>query len=85
MARSEIGYTWIAVIVAIFQVMLIWGLFNDLVTNLLYNLALGMGGNEQVLDLLIMFWTYFPIPFLFSLIIWAVVVSVRNQEDTMGL
>jgi len=82
MARTDIGIAWLAVLVVIFEVMLIWGILYDLVTNILYSLGIASGGDVALLDFIVTVWQYFPIPFLFGVFVWAIVVSARAQEDT---
>ncbi|MBW2673701.1 MAG: hypothetical protein JRD89_09870 [Deltaproteobacteria bacterium] len=82
MARSTIGLAWLAVIVTICEVMIIWGLFHDIVTNLLYNIGIEAGGDPAILDFIVNVWKAFPVLFLIAVIVWAIVVSARVQEDT---
>ena len=84
MAASDVGIAWTSVILVIFEVLLVWGLLYDLITNILYNIALAAGGGEQTLDMIVLFYQWMPVPFLFGVIVWAVVVSARAQGDSQG-
>jgi hypothetical protein len=84
-SANDIGIAWLAVIKVIVVVLLVWGVLYDVVTNILYNIAVASGGDVAVLDMVILFWQWFPVPFLFGVITWAVVVSARIQADTRGL
>ena len=81
MARTSIGMAWLTVIVVIFQVMLVWGILYDVVTGVLYDLGVACGCDVGLLDFIVAVWTNFPIPFIFGVIAWAIVVSLRTQED----
>jgi hypothetical protein len=81
MARTSIGMAWLTVIVVIFQVMLVWGILHDVVTGVLYDLGVACGCDVGLLDFIVAVWTNFPIPFIFGVIVWAIVVSLRAQED----
>lgn len=77
-----IGYTWVAMIMAIAYVMVVYTFLYDMIAVTLYQIALDTGVPEAILDQIIMYLVYFPAAFLFGLIIWAVVNSIRQEADT---
>lgn len=82
--RAQDGYSpayilfiWIITIVV---VMLTYGIFNDFVVNVFYNIGVGSGGDPAIFDLIVTYWqTYFIVGFLLSLIVWGVVNAMHEE------
>jgi hypothetical protein len=61
--------------------MLTYGIFNDFVVNIFYNMGVGSGGDPAIFDLIVTYWqTYFIVGFLLSLIVWGVVNAMHEND-----
>jgi hypothetical protein len=75
---AYILFIWIITIIV---VMLTYGIFNDFVVNIFYNMGVGSGGDPANFDLIVTYWqTYFIVGFLFSLIDWGVVNAMHEND-----
>ena len=82
------AYILIIMILTIGTVMLLDTLFNDYITQIFYNIALQSGASSStagtdLFDYIVWMWQYsFIIVFVISIVIWAIVNSMR--EERMG-
>lgn len=74
------AYIFIAMILTIGVVMIMYTLFNDFVTSVFYNMAISNGGDEELFGLMVDYWeTYFIIAFVLSMVLWAIVNAMRDE------
>ena len=80
------AYILIIMLITIVVVMLIYTLFNDFITTVFYDMAMNFGASEtttgiELFDYIVWMWEYFiPIGFVLSLVIWALVNSMREED-----
>jgi hypothetical protein len=75
------AYIFLIMIATIIAVMLPYTILNDYVTQVFYNMAINNGGDPALFNLIRAYWTtFFIIGFTISLVIWAVVNSMRTEE-----
>ncbi|MDD4051830.1 MAG: hypothetical protein PHR28_08035 [candidate division Zixibacteria bacterium] len=75
---AYILFIWIITIVV---VMLTYGIFNDFVTMIFYDIGVGGGGDTAIFDLIVTYWqTYFIVGFLISLVVWGIVNAMHEGE-----
>ena len=75
---AYILFIWIITIVV---VMLMYGIFNDFVVNIFYNIGVESGGDPAIFDTIVTYWqTYFIVGFLLSLIVWGIVNAMREDD-----
>mgnify|MGYP003582267836 FL=1 len=75
---AYILFIWIITIIV---VMLTYGIFNDFVVNIFYNMGVGSGGDPAIFDLIVTYWqTYFIVGFLLSLVVWGIVNAMREDD-----
>jgi len=80
------AYILIVMILTIGTVMLMYTLFNDFITDIFYNIAMNSGASSStagtdLFDYIVWMWEYsFIIVFVVSLIIWAIVNSMREER-----
>ena len=79
--EGNIASVWITVLVILFVTMLIYTTFYNLVAVTLYGLIVYYGGDVETANNVITFFRFFPTPFLFSVIVWAVISSFRRERD----
>lgn len=82
MTLKDIGYSGITVIFAIALVMFVYTALNDVITVTLYGLAISNGVDPGLANNIVLFWDFFPVPFLFSLVIWMIYTATRGGTDT---
>ena len=80
------AYIIILMLITMIIVMLMYTIFNDFITTVFYNMAMGFGVSDStsgiaLFDYMVWMWEYFiPIGFVLSLVIWAVVNSMREEN-----
>lgn len=79
--RGSIAGVWITVLIIIFVTMLIYMTFYNLIAVTLYGLVVYYGGQVEVANNVVAFFKFFPVPFLFSILVWGVVSSFRRESD----
>jgi len=82
-ARADlVAYAWISVFLVLFQLMILYTVLDELVTNILYNLAIALHADIALMDRLVLIWHYLPTILLVAIILWAVATSIREEGDT---
>lgn len=79
---TMIATVWFIVLVTIIATFVVYSVFWNIITVNLYNLAIAYSGNRTTADLVVLMWNYFPVPFLFSIIVWGFISSIRREPDT---
>jgi len=80
------AYILIVMILTIGTVMLLYTLFSDFVTQIFYNIAMNSGASSStagtdMFDYIVWMWEYsLIIVFVISLVIWAIVNSMREER-----
>jgi hypothetical protein len=75
------AYIFTVMLITIVVVMFPYIIFNDYVTSVFYTIAVNNGGDPALFNLIVSYWTtYYIVAFIFSLVIWAVVNSMRPEE-----
>jgi len=75
------AYIFVMILLTIVVVMLPYIIFNDYVTQIFYNIAISNGGDPDLFKMIVAYWQYYFIfAFVISLMIWAVVQSMRPEE-----
>ena len=78
------AYVFLVMILTIGVVMLVYTLFYDYVVTIFYDMGMSAGGDASTFGFIREFWRlYIIIGFVVSLVIWAV-VSVMRQDDYGG-
>jgi hypothetical protein len=78
---TMIATVWFVVLVTIIATFVIYSVFWNVITVQLYQLAVVYSGNQSTADLVVLMWNYFPLPFLFSVIVWGFVSSIKKEPD----
>lgn len=77
------AYVFLVLLITLGVVGLVYGIFNDYVTSVFYNMAMvnSGGADTSVFDLIVDYWTtYYIIGFVISLIAWSIVNATRPDE-----
>jgi len=75
------AYILIIIVLALLAVFLLYGIFNDYITTIFYQMTVDNGGDEQWAMFAVNWWQlYFIIAFVISLIIFVIINAQRRQE-----
>jgi hypothetical protein len=75
------AYILIIIILTLMAVFLMYGIFNDYITTIFYQMTVDNGGDEQWAMFAVNWWQlYFIIAFVISLIIFVIVNAQRREE-----
>ena len=80
------AYILIIMILTIGTIMLLYTLFNDYITQIFYNIAMQSGASSStagtdLFDYIVWMWEYaLVIVFVISIVIWAIVNSMREER-----
>jgi len=75
------AYILVIIILTLLVVFLMYGIFNDLITSVFYQMTVDNGGDEGWAMFAVNWWQlYFIIAFVISLIIFVVVNSQRRED-----
>jgi len=80
-ADGSIASVWITVLIIIFVTMLVYMSFYSLIAVTLYGLVVYYGGQVETANNIVVFFRFFPVPFLFSLIVWGIISSFKRERD----
>jgi|MudIll2142460700_1097286.scaffolds.fasta_scaffold368430_2 hypothetical protein len=72
---------WVTVVIIFFSLMLIYMSFYKLIVITLYDMVLYYGGDLEAANNTVTFFKIFPIPFMFTVIVWALANSFRRETD----
>jgi len=75
-------YVWVTVLVSIVVIFFTYIIFDDVVRNELYNMALEMGVDSGSLNTLITLWNIFPFAFVIGLFFFGIIWSAKREFDT---
>lgn len=82
---GSIAQVWIVIFVTTFVVMLTYTIFYKFITVDMYDMvvyyAAGRPVFVSVAHLIGTFFRFFPVPFLFSMLIWGFMSSFRREHD----
>lgn len=75
------AYILIIILLTLLAVFLLYGIFNDYITSVFYQMTVDNGGDEQWAMFAVNWWQlYFIIAFVISMIIF-VIVNAQRRED----
>lgn len=78
---AGIAQIWIVVLIAIFTLMLSYTIFYPLVYNTLYDMVECYHGDVALANNIRQFFKIFPLPFLFSILVWGFMSSFKKERD----
>ena len=82
MTLKDVAYSGITVIFAIGLVMFCYIALYDVVTVTMYDLAIANGMPENLANNILLIWIWFPLPFLFSCVVWMIYTATISGEHT---
>jgi uncharacterized membrane protein len=75
------AYILVIILLTLLAVFLLYGIFNDYITTVFYEMTVDNGGDEQWAMFAVNWWQlYFIIAFVISMIIF-VIVNAQRRED----
>lgn len=75
------AYILVIIILTLLAVFLMYGIFNDYITTVFYQMTIDNGGDEQWAMFAVNWWQlYFIIAFVISLIIFVIINAQRREE-----
>jgi hypothetical protein len=75
------AYILVIILLTLLTVFLLYGIFNDYITSIFYQMTIDNGGDEQWAMFAVNWWQlYFIIAFVLSLIVFVIVNSQRREE-----
>ena len=75
------AYILVVIVLTLLAVFLMYGIFNDYIVTVFYQMTIDNGGDEQWAMFAVNWWQlYFIIAFVISLIIFVIVNAQRREE-----
>jgi|APIni6443716594_1056825.scaffolds.fasta_scaffold218994_2 hypothetical protein len=75
------AYILVIIVLTLLAVFLMYGIFNDYIVTVFYQMTIDNGGDEQWAMFAVNWWQlYFIIAFVISLIIFVIVNAQRREE-----
>ena len=75
------AYILVIIILTLLAVFLMYGIFNDYITTIFYQMTIDNGGDEQWAMFAVNWWQlYFIVAFVLSLIVFVIINSQRREE-----
>lgn len=75
------AYLFVILLLSIFVVFLLYGIFHDFIVSMFFRMAIDNGANPDTYNFIVDSWSiYFIIAFIISMIVWVVVNAQRREE-----
>ena len=75
------AYILVIIILTLLAVFLMYGIFNDYITTIFYQMTIDNGGDEQWAMFAVNWWQlYFIVAFVLSLIVFVIINSQRRED-----